>query len=42
MARLEGESTNSLFEVLEDWNTALKSEKREIRRIVRRSRGPSL
>lgn len=34
MARLEGESSNALFEELADWNTHLKAEKIQIEELV--------
>ena len=47
MARLEGETSNALFEVLEDWNHCLKSEnldpiKPDRKRTTQVRRGPSL
>ena len=47
MVRLERESSNSLFEVLEEWNTYLKQEDIDLTDISpkpakRQVRGPSL
>jgi hypothetical protein len=42
MVRLDGDCSNSLLDVLEDWNTALKGNEREIRQVLKRPRGPSL
>jgi hypothetical protein len=42
MARFEGETSNALFETLEDWNTYLKAEKVSFERPKRQRKGPSL
>tara|TARA_Y100001001_G_C7937493_1_gene284335 strand:+ start:727 stop:876 length:150 start_codon:yes stop_codon:yes gene_type:complete len=42
MARLEGETSNALFETLEDWETQLKQADQELRTLKRDPRGPSL
>jgi hypothetical protein len=34
MARIEGETSNALFETLADWNTLLKAEKIRIEELV--------
>lgn len=41
MVRLEGETSNSLFETLEDWNAYLKAEKIEFPQRENPSRQPS-
>jgi hypothetical protein len=42
MARLEGETSNALFETLEDWENQLKQADQELRTLKRDHRGPSL
>lgn len=42
MARLEGETSNALFETLEDWESQLKQADQELRTLKRDPRGPSL
>ena len=41
MVQLEGETSNSLFETLEDWNTYLKAEKVELPELQNQPRRPS-
>jgi len=41
MARLEGETSNALFETLEDWETQLKQADQELKRHKTDYRGPS-
>ena len=42
MARLEEETSNALFETLEDWEAQLKQADQELRTLKRDPRGPSL
>ena len=42
MARLEEETSNALFETLEDWEAQLKQADQELRTLKRDTRGPSL
>jgi hypothetical protein len=42
LARFEGETSNALFETLEDWNTYLKAEKVSFERPKPQRKGPSL
>lgn len=41
MVQLEGETSNSLFDTLEDWNNYLKAEKVEIPKLQNKPRQPA-
>lgn len=42
MAHFEGETSNVLFETLEDWNKYLKAERVELKRPKSQRVGPSI